>query len=359
MPSPKYNKLKRGAKIPKDLLLLPVRPGGLVQAFFNSCRSFLGCMSFRYILTLSYSTFIINVSHTLWSIFSLPLRVNELRKLVTKSEGVVISSHRQLLTTDTHNHLNYGLTSKPNSQLGNALSIETHLKHNELHPPCVQIKERKTIDYVFKNGSFGKGSFSRSYPCSSLEGESLQLDVYETNFLSSGIDALALRSKRKDYFSPEDFWLLSLSWGSFISSLNASVPGSSSNLDPSNEFLINYVAYHFYRSQKWIVKCGLKYSSNFVLYKDGPMYRHSEFAVFVKGVAKSKASQIGSSKETHFTWQEIYNMSRLCSQVKKKPLICYVFYPEKLANPTFEACISSFEVKSFQFERWSPSKTRE
>ena len=41
-------------------------------------------------------------------------------------------------------------------------------------------------------------------------------------------------------------------------------------------FLSTYVAYHYYRSHAWCVKSGLKYGTEFVLYKKGPEYFHAE-----------------------------------------------------------------------------------
>ncbi|KAF9962184.1 tRNA splicing endonuclease subunit sen2 [Modicella reniformis] len=49
----------------------------------------------------------------------------------------------------------------------------------------------------------------------------------------------------------------------------------------SNPFVVRYVVYHYYRSQGWIVKDGLKYGSDFLLYKKGMVFGHSQYVVKV------------------------------------------------------------------------------
>jgi hypothetical protein len=42
-------------------------------------------------------------------------------------------------------------------------------------------------------------------------------------------------------------------------------------------FLINYVAYHHYRSLGWVVKGGIKFCVDYLLYKRGPVFSHAEW----------------------------------------------------------------------------------
>ena len=43
-----------------------------------------------------------------------------------------------------------------------------------------------------------------------------------------------------------------------------------------NPFLINYVVYHHYRSLGWVVKGGIKFCVDYLLYKRGPVFSHAE-----------------------------------------------------------------------------------
>lgn len=44
-----------------------------------------------------------------------------------------------------------------------------------------------------------------------------------------------------------------------------------------NPFLINYVVYHYYRSLGWVVKGGIKFCVDYMLYKRGPVFAHAEY----------------------------------------------------------------------------------
>jgi tRNA-splicing endonuclease subunit Sen2 len=46
---------------------------------------------------------------------------------------------------------------------------------------------------------------------------------------------------------------------------------------PDNPFLINYIAYHHYRSLGWVVKTGIKFCVDWLLYKKGMVFSHAEY----------------------------------------------------------------------------------
>jgi tRNA-splicing endonuclease subunit Sen2 len=47
-------------------------------------------------------------------------------------------------------------------------------------------------------------------------------------------------------------------------------------LRPDNPFLVNYVFFHHYRCLGWVVKNGLKFCVDYLLYKRGPVFHHAE-----------------------------------------------------------------------------------
>lgn len=55
-----------------------------------------------------------------------------------------------------------------------------------------------------------------------------------------------------------------------------SVKGGQETLRPDNPFLINYVFHHHYRSLGWVVKNGIKFCVDYLLYKRGPVFHHAE-----------------------------------------------------------------------------------
>ena len=55
-------------------------------------------------------------------------------------------------------------------------------------------------------------------------------------------------------------------------------PSVSSTYDArfDNPFLVHYAAYHYYRSLGWVVKGGIKFCVDYLLYKRGPVFAHAE-----------------------------------------------------------------------------------
>lgn len=67
-------------------------------------------------------------------------------------------------------------------------------------------------------------------------------------------------------------------WAAFqtahISDLRKDITQHPPALD--SPFLVNYVVYHHFRSLGWVVKGGLKFCVDYLLYKRGPVFHHAE-----------------------------------------------------------------------------------
>lgn len=107
-----------------------------------------------------------------------------------------------------------------------------------------------------------------------------------------------------------------------------------------NPFLVNYAAYHYYRSLGWVVKGGIKFCVDLLLYKRGPVFHHAEyvacrasgkhhnqligihrFAVVVIPVYEDPSDQESSPfnlQNSHtFSWSWLSTVNRVNSQVQK------------------------------------------
>lgn len=62
-----------------------------------------------------------------------------------------------------------------------------------------------------------------------------------------------------------------------FSPLTSHLPISDS-LRSDNPFIINYVVYHHYKSLGWVIKSGIKFCVDYLLYKRGPVFNHAEYA---------------------------------------------------------------------------------
>lgn len=45
---------------------------------------------------------------------------------------------------------------------------------------------------------------------------------------------------------------------------------------PDNPFILHYAALHHYRSLGWVIKSGVKFCADYLLYKRGPVFSHAE-----------------------------------------------------------------------------------
>ncbi|KAG7929357.1 hypothetical protein KL925_000099 [Ogataea polymorpha] len=120
----------------------------------------------------------------------------------------------------------------------------------------------------------------------------------------------------------------------------------------SKEFCLRFLVYYYYRTLGWVVKSGLKFSCDFILYERGPVFQHSQYAVKIA---------------TPGTWLETCSMSRVVGSVKKKLILVFVRPP-----PDFDqrikcltdkksvfALLNDFILDEISFKRWSAARERE
>lgn len=129
--------------------------------------------------------------------------------------------------------------------------------------------------------------------------EHLQLTLQEAFFLLWNLDCLSIQSPddaRQLACAPRvplltsllipaadqgDTLTLAQIWNAFQNVYIPS-PTLAPSLDPpqhrrfDNPFLVNYVIYHHYRSLGWVVKSGIKFCVDYLLYKRGPIFSHAE-----------------------------------------------------------------------------------
>ena len=67
-----------------------------------------------------------------------------------------------------------------------------------------------------------------------------------------------------------------------------------------------YEAFKYFTQNGWIVKCGMKYGVDFILYSDSVSVVHAEYAVWIRRPCE---------------WSHVIAISRSCSSVKKKLLV--------------------------------------
>ncbi|PVG03155.1 hypothetical protein CPB86DRAFT_749246 [Serendipita vermifera] len=134
-----------------------------------------------------------------------------------------------------------------------------------------------------------------------------------------------------------------------------------------NPFLIQYVVYHHFRSLGWVVKTGIKFCVDFLLYKRGPVFHHAEFAVIiVPSYSNPKDKTLSPYNQANvepLSWQWLSTLSRANSQVMKTLVLVYVVIPsssdvsdEMFLSPKI---LELYSVKEVIIRRFIASRMRD
>ncbi|KAK8186896.1 uncharacterized protein BKA78DRAFT_256173 [Phyllosticta capitalensis] len=186
--------------------------------------------------------------------------------------------------------------------------------------------------------------------------EHLQLALEEAFFLSYGLGVLDIVDpKTNKSVNVQDFFRL-------CRSLSYFPPADSAALRPDDSFLLKYVVYHHFRSRGWVVRDGVKFSVDFMIYNRGPVFSHAEFAV---QIIPSYSHPYWDDKEKpdQNPWWWLYCVSRVQSNVLKTLVLVYVDVPPPLekgaeSERDIGALLKSFKVREFVLKRWVANRMR-
>jgi len=109
--------------------------------------------------------------------------------------------------------------------------------------------------------------------------EHLQLGPEEAFFLSFAIGALVvLRPDSGDPFTTKELFELFRRQSYFPPRMP---DPESDDLSPDDPFLVRYAVYHHFRSLGWVVRGGIKFGVDWLIYKGGPVFDHADFGLLV------------------------------------------------------------------------------
>ncbi|KAG6918996.1 hypothetical protein DXG01_010235 [Tephrocybe rancida] len=194
--------------------------------------------------------------------------------------------------------------------------------------------------------------------------EHLQLTLQEAFFLAWALDCLTV----VDPHTNEAMSLKQLWMASQVAHLPPSIPQNPHPpLQFDNPFLVNYVVYHHYRSLGWVVKGGIKFCVDYLLYKRGPVFTHAEFAMVVcpvyEDLEDQNASSLDLQNSSPFAWSWLSTINRVNSQVQKTLILVYVTIPARsrlsldiLHSP---ACFEHYSVREVTLRRFIPARMRD
>lgn len=197
--------------------------------------------------------------------------------------------------------------------------------------------------------------------------EHLQLSNEEAFFLAYGLGVLRVRDDTRISEIPTSSLLPLLCRHSYFPPRAPSV-----DLTPDDPFMISYVVYHHFRSLGWVVRSGVKFGVDYILYNRGPVFSHAEFAVVVvpsygHGYWSETAERKAQCEEkTARSWWWLHCVNRVQAQVKKSLVVCYVEVPPptsyELDTPSEEdigSMLARYQVREMVIRRWVPNRTRD
>ncbi|KZT55825.1 hypothetical protein CALCODRAFT_498158 [Calocera cornea HHB12733] len=195
--------------------------------------------------------------------------------------------------------------------------------------------------------------------------EHLQLTLQEAFFLAWGLGCLRVLDRDSgQYLNLPALWSLCLTSSS--SPVPTLSPTPAECRRPDNPFLIHYVAYHHFRSLGWVVRGGIKFCVDYLLYKRGPVFTHAEFAIVLcpeyDDPSDGSSSPFAFQKEP-FTWTWFSTINRVNAQVKKTLVLAYVTIPamsavgeRELGSPE---CLRMYSVREVVVRRFVPARMRD
>jgi tRNA-splicing endonuclease subunit Sen2 len=196
--------------------------------------------------------------------------------------------------------------------------------------------------------------------------EHLQLSQEEAFFLVYGLGILKIYSDDSDIILPALSLLSLFRRHSYFPPRSLSIPAQ-----PDDPFMLSYAVYHHYRSLGWVVRSGVKFSVDYLLYNRGPAFSHAEFAVVI---LPSYSHSYWSDSEEHRksvqtktgkNWWWLHCVNRVQSQVKKNLILCYVDVPppleehEKFVQDDIGKLYARYKVRDVSIKRWIPNRSRD
>ena len=197
--------------------------------------------------------------------------------------------------------------------------------------------------------------------------EHLQLTPSEAFFLTYGLGILEIRNPASSAIIPtSDLFTLFRAHSYFPPSLISS-------LQPDDPFLLSYINYHHFRSLGWVVRPGIKFAVDWLLYLRGPVFSHAEFAVIILPAFTDaywrSAPEIekATRKKEAKNWWWLHCVNRVQSQVKKSLVLAYVEVPPPGKLPAADgegkvdigAFLGQYKVREMILKRWIPNRERD
>ncbi|KAK6373306.1 tRNA splicing endonuclease subunit sen2 [Exophiala oligosperma] len=199
--------------------------------------------------------------------------------------------------------------------------------------------------------------------------EHLNLSLEEAFFLSYGLGVLDIYCDDSDAVLPPSSQLSLFRRHSYSPPRSLSVPAG-----PDDPFMLSYAVYHHYRSLGWVVRSGVKFSTDYLLYNRGPAFSHAEFAVVIVPSythphwRDSPESTKSIEQKTKKSWWWLHGVNRVQANVHKQLVLCYVDVPPPFVvggddkssrDIDIGLLLSRYKIRDVNVRRWTPNRSRD
>ncbi|KAK7755118.1 tRNA splicing endonuclease subunit sen2 [Diatrype stigma] len=137
-------------------------------------------------------------------------------------------------------------------------------------------------------------------------------------------------------------------------------PPRMTSLQPDDPFVLNYVVYHHFRSLGWIVRPGIKFGVDWLLYHRGPVFSHAEFAMVVFPAYTDPKWE--GRQPPQRSWHWLHSINRVQSTALKTLVMICVDIPPP-ADDDDELDVSTmlkrYKVREFIIKRWLSNRNRD
>ncbi|KAJ4293466.1 tRNA splicing endonuclease subunit sen2 [Kalmusia sp. IMI 367209] len=219
-------------------------------------------------------------------------------------------------------------------------------------------EEMPSFDTAIKDEEHLQLTFEEAFFLSYVLGV---LDVYHHDIRLDSSELFRLICAHSEYLSDGD-------------EFSSRIPNSlmACPIEPDNSFILKYVVFHHFRSLGWVVRAGIKFACDYLLYLRGPAFTHAEFAIMIVPAysdpywsATSERAAACKNKEQR-DWWWLHRLNRVQTQVHKTLLLVYVEIPPpwdkyetKSAGVDVGNVLQRYRVREFVWRRWSPNRNRD
>ena len=146
-------------------------------------------------------------------------------------------------------------------------------------------------------------------------------------------------------------------------------PRAPEALEPDDNFLLNYAVYHHFRSLGWVVRPGIKFSVDYLLYNRGPVFAHAAFAVLIIPAyvdpfwssSEEKRAYVAAKAKSQ-NWHWLHSVNRVQTQVLKTLVLAYVEVPAPAyvtactEKDDIERLLKGYKIRDVILKRWVPQR---